>query len=85
MRAALADYARSLSDPINNNSFITNGTSSQSPTAYTPAPNEALLFGWSEDSTLAGPTPRIDGHSVRENNVTLLIVHLPVPAQKVAP
>lgn len=81
MRAALADYTRSLGD-ANNGGYYSNGMPGQGPVAYTPAPMEALLLGWSDDPTLAGPSPRVDGHSVRENDVTLLIVHLPVPAPK---
>ena len=82
MKVALADYARSLGDANTNNYYNNNGMPNQGPMAYAPSPNEALLLGWSEDSTLAGPAPRIDGHSVHENDVTLLIVHLPLPALK---
>ncbi len=81
MRAALADYAQSLGRS-NNNGYGYNGMPGQAPAVYAPAPGEALLLGWSEDSSLAGPAPRVDGQPVRENDVTLLIVHLPIQSPK---
>lgn len=74
MHAALASYFQSLSQSASNNYY------GGSPTApvYAPAPGEALLIGWSRDPNLAGPAPRIDGQPVAVNNVSLVIVHLPV-------
>jgi len=69
MRAALSDYAQSLTQQAN---------SDQTLTPYAPAPDEALLVGWSDAPTLAGPAPRVDGRAVKENDVSLVIVHLPV-------
>ena len=82
MRAALADYARSLGQQ-NNNGYYYNGGQAQAPAAYSPASGEALLIGWSNDPALSGPAPRIDGHSVKENDVTLVVIHLPVTPSKV--
>ena len=45
--------------------------------------DEALLLGWSNDPALAGPTPRVDGNPVRENDVALVVVHLPVAPTRV--
>ncbi len=77
MRAALADYARSLGQQ-NNNGYYANGSMAQAPDAYAPVSGEAILLGWSNDPALAGPAPRIDGHSVNENDVSLVVIHLPV-------
>ena len=74
MRAALTDYLGSLSRP-DPNSF---GPQGQAAPLYQPSPNEALLLGWSDDPALAGPSPRVDGRTVKENAVTLVIVHLPI-------
>ena len=74
MRGALAAYVRSLGQS-NGNNYYMNG---QSPPAYVPPPNEALLIGWCDSPTLAGPVPQIDGHSVRDNDVNLVVVHLPI-------
>jgi len=72
MHAALGDYFRSLSQSSPNY----NGGSSAP--VYAPAPGEALLAGWSSDPKLAGPSPHVDGRTVTENDVSLVIVHLPV-------
>jgi len=72
MHAALGDYFQSLSQSSPNY----NGGSSSA--VYTPASGEAILAGWSSDPKLAGPAPRIDGSPVTENDVSLVIVHLPV-------
>jgi len=72
MYAALGDYFRSLSQSSPN---YNGGTVAP---VYSPAPGEALLAGWSSDPNLAGPAPRIDGRPVTENDVSLVIVHLPV-------
>jgi len=42
----------------------------------TTYPDEALLFGWCDSAALGGLTVKVDGHSVPENNVSLVIVHL---------
>ena len=84
MRVALADYARSLGQQ-NNNGYYYNGGQAQAPAAYSPASGEALLIGWSNDPALSGPAPRIDGHSVKENDVTLVVIHLPVKGAQVMP
>ncbi len=73
MHAALKGYFQSLSQ---SNANYNNMYSSPPPLSL--APNEALLTGWSSDPKLAGPAPRIDGHPVSENDVTLVVVHLPV-------
>ena len=73
MHAALEGYFRSLSQ---SNANYNNMYSPPPPLSL--APGEALLTGWSSDSKLAGPAPRIDGNTVTENDVTLVIVHLPV-------
>jgi hypothetical protein len=77
MQAALAGYFQSLGQNTPNY-YNQNYSGGLPPSAYSPASNEALLIGWSSDPTLAGPSPRIDGHSVTENNVSLIIVHVPV-------
>ncbi len=77
MRAALSEYAQSLTRPPDNNYY--NAYGSQAPVPpYAPAPGEALLVGWSDDPSLAGPAPRVDGRAVKENDVSLVIIHLPV-------
>jgi len=81
MQAALADYARSLGQQNNNNYY--NGGQIQAPTIYAPSSGEALLLGWSNDPALAGPTPRVDGRAVRENDISLVIVHLPIKGAKI--
>ncbi len=73
MHAALGDYFRSLSQSNTNY----NNPNMPLP-SYSPAPGEALLAGWSSDPKLAGPAPRIDGRTVTENNISLVIIHLPV-------
>ena len=72
MQAALGDYFRSLS------TSSPNYYGGSAPPAYAPAPGEAILAGWSSDPKLAGPAPRINGSPVTENDVSLVIVHLPV-------
>ena len=79
MRAALADYARSLGQTPNNNY----GGQGQAPAVFSQPSDEALLLGWSNDPALAGPSPRVDGNPVRENDVTLVVVHLPVAPTRV--
>ena len=81
MQAALADYTRSLGQQNTNNYY--NGGQVQTPTVYTPSSGEALLLGWSDDPALAGPTPRVDGQAVHENDVTLVIVHLPIKGARI--
>lgn len=76
MQAALADYTRSLADQ--NQTYYNGNGQAQTNSAYSPASNEALFLGWSNDPKLAGASPLVDGHSVRENDVTLVIVHLTV-------
>jgi hypothetical protein len=73
MHTALGEYFRSLGQSSPNYS---NGSSS--PPVYSPATGEALLAGWSSDPKLAGPASRVDGSPVTENDVSLVIVHLPV-------
>ena len=80
MRAALADYVRSLGQAPNNNYY---GSQQQAPAVFSLPSGEALLLGWSSDPALAGPAPAVDGHPVRENDVTLVVVHLPVAPQQV--
>ena len=74
MRSALADYVRSFGQAPNNYY----GNQSQAPALFSLPSNEALLVGWSSDPSLAGPAPTVDGRPVRENDVTLMVVHLPV-------
>ena len=74
MQTALADYCRSLGQP-------NHGYSGYSLPVYASAPGEALLVGWSSDPKLAGPAPQVDGRSVTENDVSLVIVHVPVAAK----
>lgn len=81
MRVALADYARSLGQQSNNNYY--NGGQAQAPDVYLPSSGEALLLGWSDDPALAGPAPRVDGRTVRENDISLVIVHLPVKGARI--
>ncbi|MGI4792383.1 MAG: hypothetical protein ACRYFS_26450 [Janthinobacterium lividum] len=75
MHTALADYFHSLNQGNPNN-----GGGASVP-FYTPSRNEALLVGWSSDPKLSGPAPLIDGSSVTENDVSLVIVHIPVAAK----
>ena len=82
MQAALADYARSLGQQNPNNNY--NSGPGQAPDVYAPSSGEALLLGWSADPALAGPAPRVDGHTVHENDVTLVIVHLPIRGARIA-
>jgi len=81
MQAALADYARSLGQQ-NNNGYYSGGQT-QAPPVYTPSSGEALLLGWSDDPALAGPAPRVDGRAVRENDISLVIVHLPIKGARI--
>ncbi len=73
MQAALGGYFQSLSQNSQPNYY--GGETLQS---YTPAPGEAILAGWSRDPALAGPKPSVDGRPVTENDVSLVIVHIPV-------
>lgn len=75
MKAALAEFARSLGDGSNSNGYYGNNGP---PPVYQPRQNEAILIGWSREPTLAGPSPRVDGRAVRENDVSLVVVHLPI-------
>ena len=85
MQAALSDYARSLGQPDNSNAYYyTRQGMAQPRTPFAPAPNEALLVGWSEDPALAGPLPRVDGQPVTVHSTTLVVVHLPLPASLAA-
>ncbi len=85
MQAALSDYARSLGQPDNGNAYYYNGRGMAQPrTPFAPAPNEALLVGWSDDPALAGPPPRVDGQPVTVHSTTLVVVHLPLPASLTA-
>ncbi len=77
MRAALTEYAQSLTRPSDNNYYNAYGNQAPAP-PYAPASGEALLVGWSDDPSLAGPAPRVDGRAVKENDVSLVIIHLPV-------
>ena len=83
MQSALADYTRSLGQQNNNNGNYFNNGQVQAPTVYVPSSGEAVLMGWSADPALAGPAPQVDGHAVRENDVTLVIVHLPIKGARI--
>jgi len=83
MQSALADYARSLGQQQNNNGGFSNNGQTQAPAIYVPSSGEAVLMGWSADPALAGPAPRVDGHAVRENAVTLVIIHLPIRGARI--
>ena len=83
MQAALADYARSLGQQNTNNGQFYNNGQVQSSAAYAPSSGEALLLGWSNDPALAGPAPRVDGHTVHENAISLVIVHLPIKGARI--
>ena len=74
MRWALAGYVRSLGAVESGNNYG-NGLP---PPSYRSAPHDALLIGWSDNPTLAGPSPQIDGHSLKENDATVVIIHLPI-------
>ncbi len=85
MQAALSDYARTLGQPDNGNNYYYNNQGISQPRApFAPAPNEALLVGWSDDPALAGPAPRVDGQAVTVHSTTLVVVHLPLPASLAA-
>ncbi len=71
MQESLAGYFRSLGERQPSYNGMNTGLT------YTPAPNEALLAGWSRDPKLAGPAPKIDGGMVTENDETLVVVHVP--------
>lgn len=79
IQSALADFVRSLGSQ-NNNYY---GNQMQAPAVYTPSPGEALLLGWSDAPVLAGPAPHVDGHAVKENDVTLIVIHLPVKGARI--
>jgi len=74
MRWALVGYVRSLGALQSSNNY---GNGQVQP-AYMPTPHEALLIGWSDNPALAGPSPQIDGHSLKENDATVVIIHLPI-------
>ena len=72
MHEALAEYFGSLAQ-------LPQTDYSNTPLrVYAPVSSEATLIGWSSDPKLAGPTPQVDGQSVTENDVSLVIVHIPV-------
>ena len=76
MRAALHDFVRDLgNDPTNGQNYGGNYTP---PALFQPGAGEALLTGWSNDSSLPGPPLRVDEHSVTQNNVTFVVVHIPL-------
>jgi len=83
MQSALADYTRSLGQQNNNNGNYYNNGQVQAPAIYAPSSGEAVLMGWSGDPALAGPAPQVDGHAVHENDVTLVIVHLPIKGARI--
>ena len=74
MRWALAGYVRSLGASDSNSNYG-NG---QTQPSFRPTPHDALLIGWSDNPALAGPIPEIDGHSVKENDATMVVIHLPI-------
>ena len=79
MRAALHDFVRDLgNDPTNGqNQYYGNNVT---PPADFPAPQpgEAILTGWCGDDAIAGPPLRVDGHPVTQNNITYVVVHIPL-------
>lgn len=80
MQSALGGYFRSLGQaepPMNSGSNAHAG--------FAPAAGEAVLVGWSRDPKLVGPSPKIDGSSVAENDVSLVIVHVPVKPSLYSP
>lgn len=83
MQAALADYARSLGQQNGNNGQFYSGGQAQAPSVYVPSSGEALLLGWSNDPALAGPAPRVDGHAVHGNDISLVIIHLPIKGARI--
>jgi hypothetical protein len=52
--------------------------SSEPPTAYKPRPNEAILAGWAQGKGPLDSGISIDGSGATENDLTLVIVHIPV-------
>ena len=83
MQVALADYARSLGQQNGNNGQFFNGSQVQTSSVYVPSSGEAILMGWSNDPALAGPAPRVDGRSVHENTISLVIIHLPIKGARI--
>ncbi|MDQ2800035.1 MAG: hypothetical protein M3Y13_10365, partial [Armatimonadota bacterium] len=75
MKAALAEFARSLGDGSNSNGYYGNNSP---PPVYQPRQGEAILIGWNHEPNLAGPSPSVDGKTGRENDVSLVVVHLPI-------
>ena len=73
MQAALGSYFRSLAQT---DATVNGDGTAQA--AFAPSPSNALLVGWSRDPKLAGPSPKIDGRTVTENDVSLVIIHVPV-------
>ncbi len=73
MQPALADFTRALS---HNDSGYSGPSGEEGQLSYSPARTEAIMIGWNMDETLAGPSPRVDGHAVKQNDVNLVIVHV---------
>ncbi|MBV9852602.1 MAG: hypothetical protein JO250_23325 [Armatimonadetes bacterium] len=76
MRAALADFVRDAGGNPNNGQYF--GPNNDPPPVFLPRADEAILTGWSTDDSLAGPPLRVDGHPVTQNNVTFVVVHIPL-------
>ena len=78
MRASLADFVRGLGANPNYAQGQYYGSNYVPPVTFQPQPGEAILTGWSAAGSLAGSPVRVDGHPVTQNDVTLVVVHLPL-------
>ena len=78
MRAALHDFVRDLGDDRSNGQYQYYGNNVTPPATFWPQGGEAILTGWCADSSVAGPPLRVDGHGVTQNNVTFVVVHIPL-------
>ncbi|BDI32987.1 hypothetical protein CCAX7_50380 [Capsulimonas corticalis] len=78
MKHALAAFAKSLGRE-SSESYEYYGVDPEGVRKpFSAATGEALLVGWSTDSHIAGPPLKVDGQTPAQDDVTLVVVHIPV-------
>jgi hypothetical protein len=72
---ALGDYVRALSSP---RSLAYGAAEAAGEYCYHTRSSEAILIGWSDQATLPGPVPELDGSTPPLQSANLVLIHIPV-------
>ncbi len=76
MKSGLESFVGSLGGSDQERYYF--GGRFEPPVAFQPRPGEAILVGFCDDPSLAGPSVRVDGQRVTQNAVTCVVIHVPL-------